>query len=234
MTVMADLAALQDVDSELDRLQRTATELHSRIADTAALRERRTVRAAVAAALQQHQLAQRRYEGESAAERLEIEKRERRLSGPAIRDMHSYEATQSEIEQHSSRLRDLEDSLVAAMEDVEVTTQQLHDLDAELVAALAEREQQVAAWRQELREVEGQIEKQHEERERRLVPIPAGARDLYTRLRQQKGGRAVATMRGSICGACRVAVPPTTLGRARAGTAFVPCDNCGRLLYVHR
>lgn len=232
LTVMADLAALQTVDSELDRLRRNVTDLQSRIADDAALREMRAVRTAVAASLQQHQLAQRRYEGESASEQLEIEKREQRLSGPAIRDMHSYQATQSEIEQHTGNLRNLEDALVAAMEDVELTTQQLHDLDAKIAATEAERDQQVAAWRQELRAVQIEGSHQQEERARRLTPLPPGAVATFTRLRQQKGGRAVATLKGNICGACRVAVPPTTVSKARPGIAFVPCDNCGRLLYV--
>jgi uncharacterized protein len=234
LTVMADLAALQAVDSELDRLRRVAAELQARIADHAAIREMRAVRSAMAASLQQQQLAQRRYEGDSAGERLEIERREQRLSGPTIHTTHSYQATQTEIEQHTNRLRELEDALVAAMEDVELTTQQLHDLDAKLAAATAEHQREVGGWREELRAIEAAIAKQQEERARRLAPLPPGAQASYTRLRQQKGGRAIATLQGNICGACRVAVPPTTVFKARTGTAFVPCDNCGRLLYVPR
>jgi predicted nucleic acid-binding Zn-ribbon protein len=232
LTVMADLAALQAVDSELDRLRRAVGELQGRIADDTALRDLRAVRAATAASLQQQQLAQRRYEGESASERLEIQRREQRLSGPAIHDMHSYQATQSEIEQHTTKLRDLEDSLVAAMEDVEVTTQQLQEMDAKIAAAAAERAQQVAAWQQELRALQAEGAQQQELRTRRVAPLTPGALATYTRLRQQKGGRAVATLHGNICGACRVAVPPTTVAKARPGIGFIPCDNCGRLLYV--
>jgi predicted nucleic acid-binding Zn-ribbon protein len=231
---MADMAALQAVDSELDRLRRVVADLQQRVADNVALREMRTVRAAVAASLQHHQLAQRRYEGDSAGERLEIQRREQRLSSPSIRDMHSYEATQTEIEQHTSNLRTIEDSLVAAMEDVEVTTQQLHDLDEKIAVAAAEREQQVAAARLELKALEAEFTQQQGERTRRLTPLTPAALATYTRLRQQKGGRAIATLQGNICGVCRVTVPPSTVAKARPGIAFVPCDNCGRLLYVAR
>ena len=231
---MADLAALQAVDSELDRLHRLVSELQHHIADNHALREMHGMRTAMAASLQQQQLLQRRYEGDSAGERLEIERREKRLSSPSIRDMHSYEATQTEIEQHSSHLRDVEDALVAAMEDVELTTQQLQELDEKIAAAQAERNGHVLTWRAELKALEAQVAHQEEERARRLAPLPPGAQAAYTRLRQQKGGQAVATLRGTICGGCRVGVPPTTVSRARPGIAFVPCDNCGRLLYVAR
>lgn len=229
---MADLAALQAVDSELDKLQRLVGEVQHRIADNLALREMRAMRAAMASSLQQQQLLQRRYEGDSAGERLEIERREQRLSSPSIRDMHSYEATQTEIEKHSSHLRDVEDALVAAMEDVELTTQQLHELDEKIAAAQAERAAQLLTWRAELKALEAEVTRQQEERARRLAPLPPGAQATYSRLRQQKGGQAVATLRGTICGGCRVGVPPTTASRARPGIAFVPCDNCGRLLYV--
>lgn len=231
---MADLAALQAVDSELDRLHRLVGELQHRIADTLPLREMQARRAAIVASLQQQQLLQRRYEGDSAGERLEIERRERRLNSPSIRDVHSYEATQAEIEQHSSRLRDAEDALVAAMEDVELTTQQLQDLDGAIAAAQAERAVQLVTWRAELQALEAEIAKQEQERVRRLAPLMPGALATYGRLRQQKGGQAVATLRGNICGGCRVGVPPTTVSRARPGVSFVPCDNCGRLLYVAR
>lgn len=234
MTVMADLAALQAVDSELDRVRRQAADLQARLADDGVLRERRTVRDAVAASLQQYQLAQRRYEGESAAERLEIQKREARLNSPDIRDMHSYEATQSEIEKHTARLRELEDSLVAAMEDVEVTTQRLQELHAELTVAERERKEQIAGWRNDLRALQTEATALHEERTRRLEPLPQTARDTYSRLRQQKAGRGIATVQSNSCGVCRVAIPPTTLSKARSGMTFVPCDNCGRLLYVPR
>lgn len=234
MTVMSDLAALQQVDSEIDRLQRLAADLRSRIADDTVLRQRRKLRDTVAASLHQHQLTQRRLEGDSAAETAEIRKREVRLNSPTLRSAHEYEATQSELEQHGAKLREIEDTLLAAMEDVEVTARRLEGLERELVAAGAERGRQVEQWRHELQHAEAQLTTQEAERARRLAPIPAAARDSYTRLRQQKAGRAVSIVQGNVCGVCRVTIPPTTLLKARPGIAFVPCDNCGRLLYVAR
>lgn len=231
---MADLAALQQVDSELDRLQRLAEDLRRRIGDDAALRERRALRAKVAHDLQQHHLTQRMIEGQSATETQEIQRREARLNSPNLRDEHSYRATQAEIEQHTAKLRELEDSLLASMEDVEATEHRLEELDTELASGSAERQRQVASWRDELAQVEAQTATQQQQRALKAKPIPPGALDLYTRLRPQKGGRAVAVVQGNICGACRVALPPTTLAKARPGVAFVTCDHCGRLLYVPR
>jgi predicted nucleic acid-binding Zn-ribbon protein len=234
VTVIANLAALQQVDSELDRLQGQAADLRSRIADDSDLRQRLTVRAAVAASLQQHQLRQRQLEGESAAEAAEVQRREQRLYGGQIRDIHSMQTTQHEIEHHAGRQRELEDSLLAAMEDVEVTARKLQELDRDLAEAKAQRHRQVATWQAELQRVEADVVAAQAQRSQRAAPIPPGALDLYARLRQQKAGRAVATVQGNVCGVCRVTIPPTTLSRARPGVAFVQCDNCGRLIYVPR
>ncbi len=234
MTVIANLAALQQVDSELDRLQRQAADLRSHIADDGDLRQRLAVRAAVAASLKQHQLRQRQLEGESAAEASEVQRREQRLYGGQIRDVHAMQTTQHEIELHAARQRELEDSLLAAMEDVEVTARKLQDLDRDVAEAKSQRDRQVLAWQAELQRTDADSATAQAQRAQRLAPIPPGAVELYGRLRQQKAGRAVSIVQGNVCGVCRVTIPPSTLSRARPGIAFVPCDNCGRLLYVPR
>lgn len=234
MTVMTDLAALQDVDVELDRLERQAAELRTRIADDESLRVLQTLRDTVAAQLQQHQLAQRSLEGQSASETAEIERRERRLAAGTIRDAAGYTATQHEIEQHTARRRDIEDSLLAAMEDVEVTTARLAQVERDLEEKRGQRAQQVAADQQELAAVQAQIAEQRALRTKRDAVVPPGALVMYDRLRQQKGGRAVSTVQAGVCGVCRVRIPPTTLSKARPGVAFVHCDNCHRLLFVPR
>lgn len=233
MTIMSDLAALQEIDTELDRLAKVATDLRARIADDPQLRQLMALRNSVANSLQQSQLAQRSLEGQSQSEGEEIRRREERLASGRLRSSDDYQRTQSEIEQHTSKRRDLDDELIARMEDVEAATARLAQLDRDLQAAKSARLQRVHADMQELKTVEAAIATQKTHRAASEARVTPGARAIYDRLRQTKAGRAVSVVQGPLCGVCRVAIPSVTLSKARPGNAFVTCENCGRLLYVH-
>ena len=69
-------------------------------------------------------------------------------------------------------------------------------------------------------------------RDAKAVPLPPDALARYESLRRTRGGRAIAEVKGGTCQTCRVSLTTATLQRARAGSGFVPCSNCGRILYV--
>jgi hypothetical protein len=232
MTIMADLAALQEVDSEIDRLVKSAGELRARIADDPALRQLLALRNSVATSLQQSQLAQRDLEGRSQSEATEIKRREDRLASGRLKTPADYTATQHEIEQHTKRRFDLDDELIAKMEDVEAATARLKQIDRDVAQAKATRLHQVQGDMSALKELETATAAKRAERVASEAYLTAGTKSMYERLRQTKAGRAVSVVQGLKCGVCHVTVPSSTLAKARPGTALVPCETCGRLLYV--
>lgn len=231
MSVLADLAALQEVDSQRDELITRTRELQRLIADDPHLTERQQLRAAVQQALREHRLIQARIEGEIATEQEQITRREELLRSPSIQDEHSYLAVQQELDHHRNHTHDLEDALLATLEDVEVTDRRLADLDREIAALEAGRVEQIKVWKKELQSIVTAGRGIEAERVRRVAPIPADTLQHYERLRREKGGRAVSVVQGHMCGACRLTLSAGTFTRVRGG-GFVHCDHCGRLLYL--
>lgn len=52
----------------------------------------------------------------------------------------------------------------------------------------------------------------------------------YEDLRSRHGGIGLATINGSSCSACGMALPSNTIKSVREGTELTTCENCGRLL----
>jgi predicted nucleic acid-binding Zn-ribbon protein len=108
-----------------------------------------------------------------------------------------------------------------------------------LAAAQTALTETTAAWQAGqvdlLTEEERQLEEQARLAARRTeLAETAGAEDvaLYERLRQRKGGRAVAVIRSGLCQACRMTPPSNQVQQASTGSELVFCNNCGRIMHV--
>ncbi|HEX2300459.1 MAG TPA: C4-type zinc ribbon domain-containing protein [Pseudonocardiaceae bacterium] len=125
----------------------------------------------------------------------------------------------------------LEDELLEVMEQREAT-------DADLArhrAALAEIEQRLADAARRRDEVLADLEtteaRRAAERTAMLGELPEDLLALYERLRAQKGIGAAA-LRQRRCGACRLELDRTAIGRIRdaAPDAVLRCEECGVVL----
>lgn len=54
----------------------------------------------------------------------------------------------------------------------------------------------------------------------------------YERLRQSKGGTAVAKVERGLCQACMLSLPTQHLQRVKSGKQTVLCSSCGRMLFL--
>ena len=81
-------------------------------------------------------------------------------------------------------------------------------------------------------DLQAQLEQLREQRESLIAAIGPEEVTTYERLRQRKGGRAVAAVKDGICEGCRINPPSSQVQHARSGTELVFCNNCGRILHV--
>jgi predicted nucleic acid-binding Zn-ribbon protein len=56
--------------------------------------------------------------------------------------------------------------------------------------------------------------------------------DRYTRLRESKGGLAVAKIENDVCTGCRLSIRPQASIELRKYRTLLFCDNCARIMYV--
>ena len=230
MSLVDQLFALQQVDLETDRLIKQASELRAAIEDDHIVKDLERLVHQEAATIRQHQLRSRTLEGEIESTTEHLKKEERRLYSSNVRDKKGADAVQREIDTAKTQQREQEDLLLVEMEALEEHTNEDRRLRAALAEATATRSHELATWKQQLEGVEAELTALRQKRTEMIAPISQASLLQYEKLRERKGGRAVAQVQGTTCGVCRVTIPTQLLKKAHISAQF--CDNCGRILYA--
>lgn len=136
--------------------------------------------------------------------------------------------------------KDLE-SLVAKQRQLEDKVLDIMGQSEEAVARLAICEKETSKEVQLWQESQNQLKKEQEELEISISALE-GRRDylhkqidadylsLYSRLRSDKAGLAVARVEQGICLGCRISLPLSVVQRARLSEEIVHCPSCNRIL----
>ncbi len=229
-TVVATLYELQQLDLELDRLAMEAEGIQRALAEDVV----RPAREAAAGA--RRQVARERKaasEAEAILRDMEtrIQKQEARLygGGTAARELGALQTELSHLKDAHAQQEERVLTAMLALEEAEAASARAADAQAVAERDWESRRTELAARRAadeaETAELRGQ-------REAQAHGVDPASLSRYEGLRRGHGGRAVALVQNGTCQACRVAVTSGALQRARSGTELVPCNNCGRILYV--
>jgi hypothetical protein len=190
------------------------------MADSPALVEARVAleEASSRLAEEQSRLKKLSREAEDTSARLKM--LEKRLFDGSIRNPKELSKAQEEVEHLKGRLRDQEDGVIEAMlaaEEAEETSKEWE----QFLAGLTEEKDTLLSHAKVL-----QVKRQ-----RAMKEVAWEDLQVYERLRRGKGGIAVASVKGGLCGGCHVAVTATILRLARTSPDFVKCPTCERILY---
>ena len=230
MPPLVALYALQQIDLAIEQAVKQRDALRTWIADDHAVREATSAASRESQSLKEHELKLRELEGDTESNSVVLQREEGKLYGGNVRSMKGMDAVQHEID-HAKRLQhELEDALLTEMEVVEQITKRLEQLQSSLDLARGQRERDLATWKAELASEESRLTDLRQQRGDRAASVPEALLKQYEQLRARKGGRALAPLQGTMCGACRVTLPMSAVQSARTGTQL--CDNCGRLLYT--
>lgn len=233
MTPRARLYVLQQIDTALARLESARASLD----DGSVLRARaEQVRAGVDAAradLHSRQVRLRDLELQLAAAGDKAARVAADLYGGRIRNPKELEALQEELEALRRQQRRLEDEILALMEEVEEGGRRLAALESDWRAAEAELEARLAAYRDQVQALEAELAALRRRREEVAAEIEPDLLRRYERLRERRGGVAVAAVTEGTCGACHVALPEAVLVRLQTEEdILLTCEECGRILHV--
>ena len=232
MVRIADLFALQEIDSRIDALQRQLDELRSRAGDSEELIAARERLSDLQS--QQHELeAEQRQAGYQVDDaRSQVSEVEAKLYSGTVTSAKELRDLQRELEALQRRQAEREEVLLGVMTKLDETTggmtatqSQLTEGEATWERERAEAEVSAAAIEQELAVLQAR-------RTDALRPIEQSALTLYERLRRSRGGRAVARVERGACLGCRLVLPSNLFQRARSGATIVQCSSCERILYV--
>lgn len=223
------LYRLQQLDSERDAKQDRLTEIEAALKDDSALRAARQATEKAEKRVLKWQTKQRDLELEIEGLADKTSRSETRLYSGKVKNPKELSDLQAEVASLKGRRQRLEDTLLEAMlerEDAEKTRDEAQ-LHLEEVAAIwstrqADLKAEQEALVQRLEEIE--------EKRQAIVPrLDASVLATYERLRQAKGGQAVARIEDDVCTGCRVTISPSAEWKLRQGE-LVHCDTCGRIV----
>jgi hypothetical protein len=224
-----ELYRLQQLDSERDAKQRRLAQIETTLKDDRALRKARQSAEKARERALKWQARQRDLELEIESLASKTSRSEKRLYSGKVKNPKELSDLQAEIASLKRRRQTLEDTLLEAMINREEAETARDEADAHLEdveSSWSTQQSDLRAERETLQQRLGEIE----ERRAAVVPrLSTGVLANYERVRELKGGQALARIRNDTCSACGVAVPPSVEWKLRQGE-LAHCDSCGRIL----
>lgn len=232
MTAASELFALQEIDLSIANDRAAIADIESRLDEPEELVAARQLLQQRKEEQRQAEHAFKEHEFEADEQKRKIEPLEKKLYDGVGLTAKELSDLQADVESLKRRRSQLEDQALEAMEALEEAQRALAEADAE-VGRLADQygveREDLGARRTELEEDVARLEQQRAEE---ASEIEGGLLALYERLRESKGGRAVAKIVGGACQGCRISLPMNIQQRARAGQTLVQCPSCERILYM--
>jgi uncharacterized protein len=234
MTLIADLYALQEIDSQIDQREAMLESLRAPFEESEELAETRALLAEHRAGLPELEARQRDLELQAAGLREKAGPVEAKLYSGSITNPKELTDLQRDLDQLTRQRQSLEEELLSVLEQIEVK----RAAAAAAQLRLDQLESQQAADRESNRSEDARIESElaalRERRSRSVQGLPSAPVSAYDRLRRRRRGIAVVKVERGTCLGCRLTVPTVVLQRARSGTNPNPvqCPSCERMLYV--
>ena len=232
MTIAKQLYALQEVDLDLDRVNRDLEQAEEDLRAGISIENLETALRDEEERLQEVELLQRDNGLESETRRERSETLETQLYSGSVTNSRDLEALQQEAANVRHQLE--QDDALSLELSIQAEESQLKcaDLSQRLFQAKAHWEVQQIELNQRVADL--RIEQDEYERQRGLLAsrVDPAALQQYEALRRSKGGRAVARVERDLCQGCRMSLPTQLRQRVRSGRQTVTCSSCGRMLFV--
>lgn len=224
-----ELYRLQQLDSERDAKQRRLVEIEAVLKDDRALRKARRSLKEAEERVQTWQAKQRDLELEIESLASKTARSEERLYGGKVKNPKELADLQAEIASLKRRRQKLEDALLEAMINREEAETKRNEAETRLKEAESSWSTRQVDLKSEREALEERIEEIQARRDALVPRIDTATLAIYEKVRERKGGQAVAQIRGDACSACGVTVPPSMEWKLRQGE-LIQCDTCGRIL----
>ena len=226
------LFRLQQIDSQIDKIQVRLREIDSILQQDELLREAQAQLAEMERLLEKGRKALRTAEENVHTQRLKIEQTEASLYGGKIRNPKELQDLQNEAASLKRYRSVLEDQQLDAMIAVEEAEAAQNAAASELEQVQAVHNDQQRALRLEQNSLQNEMARLETERHAVANTIPETDLMLYDNLRRQRRGVAVSKVANKACSACGTVLNAALLDAARSPNQITRCDICGRILYA--
>lgn len=223
------LYRLQELDNERGAKRRRLEEIQAILEDDSTLQAAREAVEQAQERVHTWQAKQRDLELEIESLASKTSRSEDRLYGGKVSNPKELSDLQAEIASLKRRRQKLEETLLEAMIEREEAEDRRDEAETRLAEVKSRRSTQLEDLKAERATLEQRIEEIDKRRESVVPRIDEKVLAEYERVRELKGGQAVAWIQNDVCSACGVTVPPSAEWELRQGE-LVHCDTCGRIL----
>ncbi len=225
------LWALQQLDTELRTLSDKLCQIPSRVADL------KKAAAAIRAELDQSKADILEHKKQYKLCEVELKATEEKVAGYSVqlysaKTNEQYKAFLKEIETQKKQKNGIEDRMIVLMEETEALDRKVKENEKNGVELDVETTRKVELLENEKQELEAAIATRQQQREATAAAIPADLLKRYERVRTNKGGIAVATVRKERCSGCMSPIPAQRILEIDRQDHLYLCEACGRILIV--
>lgn len=228
------LYRLQTIDLTIDKTNRRLQEIEVKLGPSEKLQERQRLLQKEERALAELQRRLRSLDLDLKGLENKIASTKEQLYSGRIRNPKELAGIEQELRYLKRRKTGLEDEILETMIDIEEKEASVDAKREELKAIEIEWKQGQDRLRKEQADLQAELADLRGKRGNLRGSIADEDLATYEDLRQEKGGRGVALLKGEICQGCGVALPTSLTQQAHHSSDLTFCAICGRILYAER
>jgi len=230
VSTIEQLLVVQEHDTRILQLGREIRDIPERQAkELERLNGHKAALAEAEAAFKLKLSALKQFEVETGAKREKIAK----LRGQQmdLKTNKEFKAMDHEILAIEESIKATEDSEIVVMEAIEAARGSVEQSRKDLEAEDAEVQADIKALDARMAGLQAELNDEAVARKAAAEGIDAEWLARYEGIFKSKGGRALVSTEGAVCGGCHMTLPPYLQHDARKRLEMVVCGFCGRLLY---
>jgi uncharacterized protein len=231
MSHTLNLFRLQQIDTQIDRLQIRLNNIQKELDDDAEVSRVKEHVEATKFRCQNAEQALKQAENQVQNQLIKIEQTQSNLYGGKSHSPKELQDLQNDVAALKRYLVTLEDRQIDAMQESETAEADQQLVLAGLKIAIDKRTQLIAGLKQEQEILKNDLDRFSTERNAVAGGVPPTELTLYDQLRQQRRGIAVAVIADNSCQACGSILSLAQIQSARSSGQMVLCPSCGRILY---
>jgi predicted nucleic acid-binding Zn-ribbon protein len=231
MSHTLSLYRLQQIDSQIDRIQTRLKDIQYVLDDDSVVRQAKGNVESLENRCQSAEITLQLAERDVQNQFIKIEQTQSSLYGGKSHSPKELQDLQNDVSALKRYLIVLEDRQINAMQESETAEADRTVANKELDAALIVRAENEDGLLQEQKNLENDLERFLVERNAVAGAIPVANLSVYNQLRHQRRGVAVAVISENSCGACGSNLSLAQIQSARSSGQTMFCPSCGRILY---
>jgi predicted nucleic acid-binding Zn-ribbon protein len=231
MSQTLSLYRLQQIDSQIDRLQNRLRDIQDLLDDKSELLQLREKVEIAEAKRKSTEQALIKAEVDVQNLHIKIEQTQSSLYGEKLHSPKELQDLQNDVSALKRYLIILEDRQIDTMQESETAEANLQSAKIELENAIKGRTEKDKSFQQEQGIIRNDLDRSYVERNAIAIAIPKNELTLYEQLRHERRGVAVAVINDSSCGACGSNLSLAQMQSVRSSGQLILCPSCGRILY---